>query len=128
MCKIVMTGHNAPYSGMRRILSSQDVHDEGEDEMTFSQRWPNPMSIPWEMKYFLMLFLLVRKWSLACDILEEHPMLLAPRVSQLLQDVAAVEGLSAQDAQRLRTHIWVLELARTSGIERTRAILARFDA
>ena len=127
MSKSSITGNDAPYPGMRHIPSHPDIHGESEGETTSSKRWPNLASIPWEMKYFLMLFLLVRRWSLACDILEEHPALVAPWASQVLQDFVAAERLSAQDDQRLRTHILVLELAQTLGIERTRAFLFRFD-
>ena len=92
-----------------------------------STHWPNLASLPWEIKYFLLLFLFVRMWSQACDILEAHPALVAPWVPQLLQDFVAVKRLSAQDDQRLRAHIFVLELARTLGIKQARVLFACFD-
>ncbi len=125
MGKIIITGADTP--GMRQILSRQDVLGESEGGMTCAEHWPNLASIPLEIKYFLLLFLLVRTWSRACDILEAHPALIAPWVPHLLQDVVAVELLSGQDYQCLRAHMFVLELARTQGIERARALLARFD-
>jgi hypothetical protein len=70
-----------------------------------------------------MLFLMAPSWSLACDILADHPSLLAPWASSFLCDVMLEEHLTAADFDMLCVHIFVLELAQTLGVEYTRDFL-----
>jgi hypothetical protein len=66
-----------------------------------------------------------RDWSIACDILVENPLLVAPWSSQFLRDMMLWARLSKHDFEVFCTHIFVLDLAQTLGIERTRAFLKR---
>lgn len=126
MCRIRVTRTRRPYPGIRQILIRRDVFDEGEETMTSPEHWPDLSSIPLEIRYFLMLFVFVRSWSTACDILEAHPLLLAPWAAHFLRDFALGVRLSADDFGIFCTNIFILELAQALGMKKTRAFLTRF--
>jgi hypothetical protein len=123
MCIIVVKPTNSPYPGFQQVLLRRDVLVEEEDAMDSPERGQDSSSIPLEARYFLMLFLLVRDWSLACDILAEHPSLVAPWASDLLRTMVLEESFSAEDFAVYCAHIFVLDLVRAFGVEETRAFL-----
>ena len=123
MCIILVKHVNSPYPGFQQVLLRRDVLVEEEDAMDSPEHDRDILSIPLESRYFLMLFLLVRDWSLACDILAEHPSLVAPWASTFLRAVVLEELFSAEDFAMCCAHIFVLDLARAFGVEETRAFL-----
>ena len=126
MCRITTTRVETPYPGFRQILSRSVLY-QGEDEMPAPQQWQAFTRIPEEERYSLMAFLMARKWSIACDILADHPSLVAPWALNFLRDMMRGEQFSAKDVEVFRTHILVLGLAQTLGIRQTRALLKHLD-
>jgi hypothetical protein len=125
MCKIISTHVDIPYPGIRQIMS-RDVLYEWGDDLDPMQREPDvALLIPEATRYSLMAFLMARDWPIACDILTENPMLVAPWASQFLRDMMLSARLSKRDFTVFCTHIFVLDLAQTLGIKRTRVFLKR---
>jgi hypothetical protein len=124
MCRIMVTHVEGPHPGIRQILCRRAVFAEGEETMDPPEWRYDFRSIPEETREYLMRFLRSRQWSLACDILEEHPPLVAPWASNFLRDVVLEGHFSAEDFDIFCAHIFVLDLAQTLGIERTRAFLS----
>lgn len=122
MCTIRTTHMLSHYPGVRQVICRRERY-EGEDTMDPPERGSHFPPIPVETRYFLMLFLMAPSWSLACDILADHPSLLAPWASSFLSNVVLEEHLTAADCDMLYVHIFVLELAQTLGVEYTRAFL-----
>jgi hypothetical protein len=125
MCRIYTTQVTTPYPGVRQILSRGDVCASEDEPSRGNRRHDFARRIPEETRFSLMAFLMARDWSVACDILVEHPSLVAPWASQFLRDLALWGQLSARDFEVFCTHVFVLDLAQTLGIERTRAFLKR---
>ena|SRR6185437_10903716 len=125
MCIIVTTHVNSPYPGFRQILFRQDMFSGEEDAMDAPEDEQDVSSMPLDARYFLMLFLVVHDWSRACDILAEHPLLVAPWASNFLRAVVLEERFSPEDFAACCAHIIVLDLARAFGIEQTRAFLTQ---
>ena len=126
MCKIITTRVDTPYPGVRQILSPRPLYN-GEDEISPPQGWHEFTLIPEEERYSLIAFLMAREWSIACDILAAHPALVAPWASNFLRDLVLGGQFSAKDVKIFRTHIFVLDLAQTLGIGRTRDFLQRLE-
>ncbi len=80
-------------------------------------------ALPEDTRISLMRFLRARKWSLACDVLDEHPSLIEPWASNFLRDMVLEGRLSEEDFAVFCAHIFVLDLAQTRGIEHTRDFL-----
>jgi hypothetical protein len=123
MCIILTTRADTPYPGIRQILCRRDMLDEGEESMAPPESNDYFAAAPENARYFLMLFMQARQWSLACDILAAHPVLLAPWASDILREVVMEGHLSAEDFDIFCAHIFVLDLAQSLGIEKTRAFL-----
>lgn len=118
-----MVGHSP---GVRQVLCRRD-QNEGEDLLDLPEQGFDLPSIPGEARYVLMRFLMAPNWSLACDILAEHPSLLTPWASSFLRTMVLEEHLTTADVDVLCAHIFVLKLAHTLGIEGARALLHHFD-
>lgn len=127
MCIVGTTRVDRPYPGVRQVLYRWDVLSEGEDMMDPSERGSYFPATPQDVGYFLLLFMQARHWSTAFDILAAHPALVTPWASNILRDVVLRGKLSAEDFAIFCTHIFVLDLAQTMGVERTRAFLTHLS-
>jgi hypothetical protein len=122
MCTILSLQMDVPYLAVRQILCRSAL-DESQDVMTLPQRGSDLTAIPEETRYSLIDFLTARQWTTACDILAEHPSLVAPWASDFLRGLVLGGRLSWTDFVVFGNHIFVLDLAQTLGIGRTRAFL-----
>lgn len=60
-----------------------------------------------------------------CDILDAHPLLVAPWSTNFLRAVLREVRFSAADIDAFSAHIYALDLAQSLGVEQTRAMLTR---
>jgi hypothetical protein len=123
MCVILTLLADSGHPGVRQVLWRWGGVYEREDRMDPPDGPTNFSTLPEDARVSLMRFLGARRWSQACDVLEEQPSLIEPWASNCLRNTVLEGHLSEEDFAVFCAHIFVLDLAQTRGIEHTREFL-----